>query len=222
MLGSSIKSPTWAQKALEQLNPEEIAAGFHPAARMDIINATALGSAQDQTVGLLVFSRAVATPHAIIVPPARPTALLHVLRSERDVPKDCSVTGLLEAWPHRSAWRTSPTVVGRLLMGGDHALLFKGLMVKLSGSPMRWRVKTVEDDETLELVACRGAERRTTKISEVSKHLPQWAQVASLHGTAFAVAVAGKGPAGAGNTLVLDDRSSPQVRALFFDEVGRL
>ena len=45
----------------------------------------------------------------------------------------------------------------------------------------------------------------------------------SVHGTAFPVTVGGKGPAGSGNNLVLDERMDPhRIRPLLFDEVCRL
>jgi hypothetical protein len=108
-------------------------------------------------------------------------------------------------------------------MGGAQTRLFKGAIIKLAGCQSRWRVLMLDEGEVVELVACRGDERRTVKMNEIAKHLPQWAQVISLHGTAFPVAVGGKGPAGAGNNLVLDDRMSPhRVRPLLYDEICRL
>jgi hypothetical protein len=131
--------------------------GLQPAPRMDVVNAAALGSAQDQLVGLLVFSRMSAPPDAgpQFVGSAN---LLRMLRPVGEVPGKCSVAGTLEAWPHRSTRRTSPAVVGRLLMGGDQATLFKGSIVKLGSSPGRWRVLSFAEGEDLELVAGRGSE----------------------------------------------------------------
>jgi len=213
----------WAAKLLETLNEEASGVGFHPAARMEMVDAAALGAAQDQTVGLLVFSKVLIPPDALSQYAVSPADLLHVLRPVGEVPEDCVVAGTLEAWPHRSARHTSPAVVGRLLMGGAFARLFKGSIIKVAGSHLRWRVLMLDEGEDIELVACRGAERRTVKMNEIAKHLPQWAQVISLHGTAFPVAVGGKGPAGPGNNLVLDDRMSPhRVRSLLVDEICRL
>ena len=215
-------SKDWAARLFETLNQEAAGVGLQPAARMEVVYAAALGSAQDQLVGLLVFSRMSAPPDA--GPQVVGSAdLLRVLRPVGEVPEGCSVAGTLEAWPHRSTRHTSPAVVGRLLMGGDQASLFKGSIVKLGSSPGRWRVLSLAEGEDVELVACRGSERRTAKMNEIAKHLPQWAPVVSVHGTAFPVTVSGKGPAGSGNNLVLDERMNPhRIRPLLVDEICRL
>jgi hypothetical protein len=135
----------WAAKLLETLNQEASGMGFHPAASMEMVDAAALGAAQDQTVGLLVFSKTLAPPGALSQLAVSPADVLHALRPVGEVPDDCFVAGTLEAWPHRSARRTSPAVVGRLLMGGAQARLFKGSIIKLAGSHLRWRVTMLDD-----------------------------------------------------------------------------
>ena len=215
----------WATSLLETLNQEASGVGFQPAARLVVVDAASLGSAQDQTVGLLVLSKRQAPLDSLPRHPDSPSDLRTVLRPVGEVPGSCAVAGTLEAWPHRSSRRTSPAIAGRLLMGGNGAPLFNGSIVKLGHSHLRWRVLELEDSEDvgLGLVACRGTERRTAKTYEIARHLLEWAQVVTLDGTAFPVAAAGKGPAGPGNNLVLDDRMSPhQIRPLLFDEICRL